>query len=222
MKAGDLIYQFGDIKMKNFFGVQETIAPYSKANLNKPQRVIVARKDTSGDEKKIELTVTPSKWIGYGVLGCHFYCLRNKEGAFVKVKDLNVKSPAYKCGIREKDRIVEFGTITAETYVDLKRSVLPMIMDNGLGNPIHVLLQRKDAEGCEHYKSLIFIPERWEGEPLVGFTFKRIKPHNIAQRFAEGLIGGFGGLRVSSVKKTHQLKEMKNVKMDGGYAGLIA
>ena len=39
-------------------------------------------------EEKQELIVTPNYWSGYGVLGCHFYSLTDKEGAFIKVKDV--------------------------------------------------------------------------------------------------------------------------------------
>ncbi len=45
-------------------------------------------------------------------------------------------------GLRNKDRIYEFGTLTAETYVGFRRSILPLVKDSGLGVPIHVLLTR--------------------------------------------------------------------------------
>jgi hypothetical protein len=45
------------------------------------------------EEERITLQVTPQKWSGFGVLGCHFYCLRDKAGAFVKVLDLKKDSP---------------------------------------------------------------------------------------------------------------------------------
>ena len=76
-----------------------------------------------------------------GVLGCHFYSLKEKEGAFVKVKDVLPGSPAALSGLINKDHIVEFGTITAETYVDLQKSIAPVIHAN-IGIPIPVLLKR--------------------------------------------------------------------------------
>ena len=79
------------------------------------------REEWSRDESKIIIHTHAYIYYiyigGYGVLGTHFYCLRDKEGPFVKVKDLHKNSPAYKCGIREHDRIIEFGTITAGIYL---------------------------------------------------------------------------------------------------------
>jgi S1-C subfamily serine protease len=103
--------------------------------------VTIARKNVDNIEEKQDIIVKPHYWDGYGVLGCHFYSLQDKEGAFVKVKDVLPGSPAELSGLINKDHIVEFGTVTAETYVDLQKSIAPLLHAS-IGVPIPVLLKR--------------------------------------------------------------------------------
>lgn len=118
---GDLIFKFGEIDRHSFLSVRETIGPYCQAHLNSTIELQVQRKGATEGEKII-LKVTPQLWAGYGVLGVHFYNLNEKEGAFMKVKDVLPGSPADIAGLQNKDHIVEFGTVTAETYVDLEKN----------------------------------------------------------------------------------------------------
>jgi hypothetical protein len=140
-------------------------------------------------EDKVKLKVVPNYWSGFGVLGCHFYNLIAKDGAFIKVMNIHKESPAYRCGLREGDRIIEFGSINAETYVDYEKSILPFIENSGLGNPIHVLFLRPGSLGV---LSLEFTPQRWSGSGYVGFHFKRIKPHSIIEDIGRSIIGKVG------------------------------
>ena len=70
-------------------------------------------------------------------------------------------SPAAVSGLLNKDHVVEFGTISAETYVDLTKSIAPLIHAN-IGLPIPVLVKRV-IDGVEEYIHLNMIPNYWDG-----------------------------------------------------------
>ena len=188
---GDLIYQFGPISKGTFMSVKESIGPYCHANVGKTISVIVSRKNVDGVEEKITLAVEPRHWGGYGVLGCHFYSLQQKEGAFVKVKDVLHGSPAERCGMLTKDRIIEFGTVNAETYVDLEKSFGPLLVSNK-DNAISILVTRV-VDGVEEYVQLQLVPQVWGGPGLIGCALKTITPHSPLTRMARRLSGKISG-----------------------------
>jgi hypothetical protein len=86
LKPGDLIIEFGEIRKYNYKSVRESISSLCQERVGCGIPVLLIRKTATGLDERIKLNVVPQKWSGYGVLGCHFYDLIDKEGAFVKVQ----------------------------------------------------------------------------------------------------------------------------------------
>jgi predicted metalloprotease with PDZ domain len=68
---GDSIIAFGPVQADGYKGVSESIVPVVKASVGKPIDVIVVRmSDKDQQVKQLQLTLTPQKWSGAGLLGC--------------------------------------------------------------------------------------------------------------------------------------------------------
>ncbi|KAI9017475.1 26S proteasome non-ATPase regulatory subunit 9-like protein [Gaertneriomyces semiglobifer] len=64
-RRNDLVLRFGDIDAQRINSLTALPALVA-ANENRPLRVLVRR-----EERLVRLTVTPHKWSGQGLLGCH-------------------------------------------------------------------------------------------------------------------------------------------------------
>ena len=121
------------------------------------------------DMEKVTLFVTPQEWRGE-LLGVFFYPVLKDagDGAFMKAMDVQVDGPAYRADLRNKDRIIEFGTINASTYVTIDDSIIPLIYRQGLGVPIPILVQREVLGNIE-YVPLTLTPSLWNGPGTIGY-----------------------------------------------------
>jgi len=71
LRTGDSVVAFGPVQHEEYKGVSESIVPVVKASVGKPIDVVVVRiDDTSSQVQQAQLTLTPQKWSGAGLLGC--------------------------------------------------------------------------------------------------------------------------------------------------------
>jgi len=71
LRTGDSVVAFGPVQHEEYRGVSESIVPVVKASVGKPIDVVVVRiDDTSSQVQQAQLTLTPQKWSGAGLLGC--------------------------------------------------------------------------------------------------------------------------------------------------------
>lgn len=207
LRAGDMILRFGMIDKKCFKSVPDTIAPYLLYFINQKIEIVVGRKNGMGEDEIHTVIVIPRKWKGFGVLGCHLYYLMDRTGAFMKITTVLKGSPADIADLRPKDRVVEFGTIKAETFVDIEKSIVPFLKNHGLGTPIPVLVQRT-VFGVDEFVPIKITPQLWGGEGVLGCDLYEIREHSTFQKFADKFTGGFvsdslsDGLGSSLGKKT--------------------
>ena len=72
LKAGDIVVKYGSVDVATYMAEDRTylledVNAVTKSSIGRPIRVEVVR----GSESPI-LSLTPSKWSGAGILGCHF------------------------------------------------------------------------------------------------------------------------------------------------------
>jgi len=68
---GDSIIAFGPVQSEEYKGVSESVVPVVKASVGKPIDVVVVRMSEKDQQvQQIQLTLTPQKWSGAGLLGC--------------------------------------------------------------------------------------------------------------------------------------------------------
>jgi len=71
LRTGDSVVAFGPCQHPEYKGVSESVVPIVKASVGKPIDVVVVRIDErSSQVQQAQLTLTPQKWSGAGLLGC--------------------------------------------------------------------------------------------------------------------------------------------------------
>lgn len=71
LQTGDSIIAFGPVQGDEYKGVSESIVPVVKASVGKPIDVVIVRiSDADAQVQQHQLTLTPQKWSGAGLLGC--------------------------------------------------------------------------------------------------------------------------------------------------------
>ena len=82
--------------------------------------------------------------------------------AFALIDQVFRGSPAEECGIKEGDKILEFGSLNAETITTDFREIVSLVQ-NSVGRPIRVRVKR----GLD-FVSVDLVPHTWSGRGLLG------------------------------------------------------
>ena len=163
-----MILKFGSIAKDKFIDVQKSLVPYSLGLLNSDIPLeVMRRNEYTGHEAMLTITVKPRKWEGTGVFGCHFYNVKDTKsssfGAFLRVSKVQIGGAADKGDLRNNDLIIEFGTLNADSFVDVERSLKPMLDRSIILKESFPILIMREVLGEETLIPLSFTPEFVEG-----------------------------------------------------------
>eukprot|EP00298_Acanthocystis_sp_HF-20_P002631 c13038_g1_i1.p1 GENE.c13038_g1_i1~~c13038_g1_i1.p1 ORF type:complete len:201 (-),score=83.86 c13038_g1_i1:12-593(-) len=67
LRVGDRVTRFGNIQSKANF---KDLGSFVASHENKPIQVDIIRKESNGEDVNINISLTPVKWSGQGLLGC--------------------------------------------------------------------------------------------------------------------------------------------------------
>lgn len=95
----------------------------------------------------------------------------NKE-PFAIINDVTVGSPSYEAGLRVKDEIIEFGTLTAKNFTNLPQ--FAEIAQHKLNQPVAVTVKRKRENGPNIIETIQLVPKKWSGRGYLGMVVNKL------------------------------------------------
>lgn len=95
----------------------------------------------------------------------------NKE-PFAIIDAVTEGSPADACGLRVKDEIIEFGSLTAKNFEKLQQ--FAEIAQHKLDQKVAVLVKRKRENGSASFDTIPLVPKKWSGRGYLGMVVRPI------------------------------------------------
>lgn len=94
------------------------------------------------------------------------------KDSFAIVDSVTEGGPADECGLREKDELVEFGSLNAKNFQNLQQ--LAEIAQHKLDQKVAVMVKRKRDNGSICVETIQLVPKKWAGRGFLGMVIKPI------------------------------------------------